>query len=102
AAAIATYKTDLTAPTVGLSFPSGSSYDPATWTGTISGTAADTTGSAGVNSAVASVSVSIHDTTAATYWNGSSWASDSSGEVYNTATGTTSWTLALAASQLTS
>src|SRR5581483_9724672 len=50
----------------------------------------------------ASVSVSIHDTTAATYWNGSSWASDSSGEVYNTATGTTSWTLALAASQLTS
>ncbi len=99
-AGIATFKVDIANPTAAITFPAaGAFYNAAGWS-TISGTAADTTGGAGVNSALTSVAVSIHDDTANKYWTGAAWGAAGGAEVYNTATGTTVWTYTLANTNL--
>jgi hypothetical protein len=93
--AIVAYRLETTAPTSAITFPVDSTtYNSGTWTGSITGTASD--GGAGVSG----VGVSIKDNTANLYWNGSSFASAS--EFFNAATGTTSWSYALAVGNLTS
>ena len=73
------------------------SYTTASWTAAgaaVVGTAADTGGPG-----VASVAVTIQDTTANKYWNGLSFVS---GSTSVTASGTTSWSVAIPAAKLTS
>jgi len=89
-----TAPSDVTPPTVAVTFPSGSGpYATNTWnvgcTSRICGTAAD------ADSGVALVSVSIRQGTG-NYWNGTAFAS--AGEVLLPAAGTTGWTLAFPAS----
>ena len=87
---------DTTPPTSVITFPvNGSSYNTAGWTGSITGTASDNPGGSGV----ASVAVSIKRNSDNFYWNGTSFVSGT--EVFNAATGTTSWTYAFASSNLT-
>jgi len=75
---------DTTVPTSAIAFPvAGASCRAATWTGSITGTAAD-----GVGSGVASVAVQIRDATNSTFWDGSAWAAVAA---FDTAGGTTSW-----------
>ncbi len=94
AAVIGTYKVDVTNPNApAITFPSASYYGPNSWT-TIAGTASDDAGGSGI----ASDSVQIKDNTNSTYWNGASWQA---GPTSNAATGTTSWTYALASANLT-
>jgi hypothetical protein len=59
------------------------------WSGSISGTASDFT------SGVQTVAVSIQRASTGNYWNGSSFGS--AGELFTTASGTTSWSLTFAA-----
>jgi len=99
-AGIVTYKVDIANPTAAITFPAAAYYNAAGWA-TIAGTAADTTGGAGVNSALASVGVSIHDDTSNQYWTGAAWGAVGGAEVYNTPTGTASWTYTLANTNLT-
>ncbi len=80
-------------PDGSVDFPSGSVYDASGWTGTLTGTAADA--DAGVNT----VEVAIHDNTANSDYNGTSFGAG--GQQYLTTTGTTSWTYPLAATKLT-
>ena len=86
---------DTTAPTVIVTYPVASTTYGANWTGTITGTAGDAA------SGVASTVVAVEDTTAGTWWNGTSFAASSQTFV---ATGGTpaAWTLALAAGNLSS
>ena len=88
-----TLQNDSLAPTAAIAFPSASVYDAAGWTGTLSGTASDS--GAGVNT----VKVAIHDNTANTDYNGSSFGGG--GQQFLTPAGTTSWSYALAAGKLT-
>ncbi len=88
-----TLQNDTLAPTATVAFPSAAVYDTAGWTGTLSGTASDS--GAGVNT----VEVAIHDNTANTDYNGTSFGSG--GQQYLTTTGTTAWSYALAATKLT-
>ena len=99
--AIATFKVDVTPPTVAMTFPSATAYTSGTWTGTLTGTAADTTTSAGINSGLSSVTVSIEkDNNTAQCWNGTTgFAAACPNPI--TMTGTTSWSKALASSSLT-
>ncbi|MCW2953976.1 MAG: Ig-like domain repeat protein [Conexibacter sp.] len=90
-----TWAVDTMAPAIGLSFPAGgsSSYGAARWSSGcpsgpgICGSAADPSG-------VASVKLSVRQQATGKYWNGSSFSSAS--EVFNAATGTTSWRYPLA------
>ena len=92
-----TFQDDTTPPTSTITFPvDGSSYNASGWTGSITGAADDNAGGSGVQK----VDVQVVDNTASTHWNGSSFVSGTSGFV--TATGTTSWSLSLASSNLTS
>jgi hypothetical protein len=83
---------DTTAPTAAITFPvTGTTYKASSYTAGCSptgicGTASDATG-------VASVKVSIRQGTS-NYWNGTSFGSAT--EVFQTATGTTSWNYPLA------
>lgn len=88
-----TFAIDRTAPTATVTFPAaGGTYANASWNAgcasRICGTAGDT------GSQVTTVSVSIRQGSG-NYWNGTSFGSAS--EVFLTATGTTSWTLAFPA-----
>jgi hypothetical protein len=88
-----TFAIDRTAPTVAVTFPAaGGTYANASWNAgcasRICGTAADT------GSQVTAVSISIRRGSG-NYWNGTSFGSAT--EVFLTATGTTSWTLAFPA-----
>lgn len=75
----------------GTTYAATSNYPGETaWPGSISGTASDAT------SGVALVEVSIRQTSTGSYWNGSGFGSVS--EMFFTATGTTSWSLAFASS----
>ena len=67
----------------------------ANWTGTITGTA-----SANSGSSLSSTAVAIEDTTTNNWWNGTSFSAF--GETFVGASGTTSWSLGLAAKNLTS
>jgi hypothetical protein len=89
-----TFTYDIT-PAVPVTYPvTGTTYG-SNWTGTITGTAAP-----GVGATVASTEVAIEDTTTDLWWNGSSF-SDAS-QTFVTVSGTTTWYLPLAASNLTS
>ena len=91
---IFTYNT--AAPTVKVTFPvTGTTY--ATWTGTIKGTASSNAGS---GASISSAAVAVENTSTDEYWGGSSF--NQSSQTFEPATGTASWTLALAASKLTS
>ena len=99
---IATYKVDTTVPMAAITFPSAAAYNATGWTGAtnIAGTASDTTGGAGVNSAVASDAVSIRDNTLNEYWTGAAWSAPGAAETYNAAAGTTNWTYAFSNANL--
>src|SRR5919201_1459565 len=91
---------ETTAPSTATTFPvAGSSYNAAGWNagcGTVGfcGTASD-----GTDSGVSQVQISIKRSSDNTYWNGSTWSGTT--ESLQTATGTTSWNYAFAASNLT-
>jgi hypothetical protein len=90
-----TFSIDNTAPTVAITFPvNGSTYSASTYnagcaTSGLCGTSSDAV-------AVSSVKVSILQVSAAKYYNGSAWTSTTEAQL--TATGTTSWSYALASS----
>jgi hypothetical protein len=89
-----TWKIDTTPPTIKLSFPTKENlYNAASWNAGCSG-GAGVCGSASDPSGVASVKVSILQQSTGKYWTGTSFSSSS--EVFNTASGTTSWFYALA------
>jgi len=84
-------KGDTTPPAVSITFPvKNSVYGPGTWTGCVPagvcGTASDVTG-------VSSVRVAVLQQATARYWDGSSFAS--SNQSWNTAVGSTAWSLPL-------
>jgi hypothetical protein len=87
--------TDMAAPAISVSAPvHGSSYNTSGWNnscagGGICGTASDASG-------VALVSVAIVQQATQKYWNGSSFVASTSA-IFNSASGTTSWTYALTA-----
>ncbi len=92
--ATATWTVDTTAPTTSVTFPANGGAENATaWstgcgaTPGICGTASDATG-------VSAVQVSVRQASSGMYWNGSAFGSAS--EMYNAASGTTSWKYALA------
>jgi hypothetical protein len=86
---------DLGPPTVTLSFPSdGSLYSTVFWNAGCSA-GAGVCGSASDPSGVASVQVSVKQNATGRYWNGSSFIT-STPEVFNAASGTTSWSYSLA------
>ena len=88
--ATATFTYDTTAPTSAITFPvNAAAYNTAGWTGAISGTA-----DAGAGASIVSVGVSIQQGTG-NYWDGAGF--NSATEVFVTATGTDSWTLAFVA-----
>src|SRR5205085_6131740 len=93
----ASINADSTPPTSTITFPAdGAFYNNAGWTGTLTGTANDPGVSA---SGLASVGVSVKNLSTNLYWNGSTFSSVT--EVFNAASGTSSWTLGLAAAALT-
>jgi hypothetical protein len=87
--------TDTAAPAISVSAPvDGSSYNTSGWNnncagGGICGTASDASG-------VALVRVAIRQQATQKYWNGSSFVASTSA-IFNSATGTTSWSYALTA-----
>lgn len=83
---------DSTPPSGTIAYPASGAVYGGNWSGTISGTASDAL------SGVMSVSVAIENTTTGKYWGGSSF--NQTALTYKAATGTTSWTYALAASKL--
>jgi hypothetical protein len=93
--AIVAYKLETTPPSSSITFPVDSAtYNSGTWTGSIDGTASD-----GSGSGVAEVRVSVKRLSDNLYWDGTSFASGS--EVFNLATGTTSWSYAFPDGNLT-
>ena len=79
------FSVDMQNPTATIGFPvDGAWYNAAGWTGTISGTATDGSGS-GVNL----VQVSIQRNSDGKYWNGSGF--NASGQTWQNATGTATW-----------
>ncbi len=92
-AASRTWSVDKTAPTVTVTSPAdGGSLDSASWSaacggGGLCGTADDAVG-------VSEVSLALLQSSSGNYWNGSAFAATSA--QYLVATGTTSWTYALA------
>jgi len=83
-------------PTVIITYPCNSKTYGADWTGEITGTA-----SAGPGATIASVSVAVEDTKTGTWWNGTSFSATAQTFVAVTS-GTTTWFLTFAASDLTS
>jgi hypothetical protein len=97
-----TVVTDTTAPTSSITFPADSgSYNASGWAAGctaagICGTASDPgTSPSGLNK----VRVSIQRSSDSKYWDGSGWTTSASA-VWNDATGTSTWSYALAASNL--
>lgn len=78
---------------VSVAYPANSATYGANWSGSLSGTTSATGGLT-----VTRVTLVVRNTTNGTYWNGTSWQATSASV---TATGTASWTYALAAGQLT-
>ena len=87
-----TFAFTTTAPTGAISYPvTGTTYG-ADWAGTIAGTA-----TAGSGLTVASVRLTIQNTSAATYWTGTGWSAT---PTTVSATGAASWSYPLAAAAL--
>jgi large repetitive protein len=84
---------DTTPPSETVSYPANSGSYGANWTGTISGTASD------AGSGVASVAVAIENTTTGLWWTGTSFTASSAS--YQAAVGTSTWTYAFPAANLT-
>ena len=89
-----TYST--AAPTVTVTYPVNSTTYGTNWTGTIMGTAGSNSGAS-----LSSTVVAVEDTTAAKWWNGTSFRASSQTFVVTGGT-PAAWTLALAAGNLTS
>ncbi len=87
------FRVDVAALSVAISYPVTTAAYGGNWTGTLVGTAADS------HPNLAGVTLTITDTTAATTWTGSAWSGTPSTV---TAAGTTSWDYPLASNQLTS
>jgi hypothetical protein len=91
--ATATFVADLDGPLpVSTTYPLNNSVYGANWSGTITGTAGDASGN------LSSVGLTVRDTTAGTYWNGSSWQG---GSTIVTPVGTATWSYGLTAARLT-
>jgi trimeric autotransporter adhesin len=90
----AAFNVSTTAPSVAITYPVNSSTYGANWTGTITGTASANGGLSITGSAVA-----IEDTTTGKWWSNGTFSAAS--QTFVPATGTTSWSYALAASNLT-
>jgi hypothetical protein len=87
-----TFKVDKTNPTAAITFPaSAGSYNTAGWTGSLTGSATDAT------SGLASVQVAVQQGSG-NYWDPGTSSFSSSSQLFFTATGTTSWSYAFAAS----
>ena len=89
---VVSFSIDTTVPTVSVSYPATATRYGPNWSGTITGSAADSA------LPIESVSVTIQDTTNRTWWNGAAWQATSTAV---TATGTSAWTYPLASSRLT-
>jgi len=88
-----TFKYNTTPPSVAISYPVNSTTYGGNWTGTITGTASFTNGAS-------SVAVAVEDTSTSLWWNGAAFSATN--QTFVTATGTTSWTYALAGSNFAS
>ncbi len=87
-----------TAPSVAVTYPVNDTTYGADWTGTITGTASS---NSGAGTTIKDTLVAIEDTTTSTWWDGTSFGA--SAESFTATSGTpANWTLALAASNLTS
>jgi trimeric autotransporter adhesin len=95
AADSAAFNMSTTAPNVAVTYPVNSATYGNNWTGTITGTAS---ANGGLN--ISSTAVAIDDTTAGKWWSSGSFSATT--QTFVPATGTTNWTFALAASNLTS
>ena len=84
-------------PTVTITYPVNKTTYGTNWAGKITGTASS---NSGTGTTITRVSVAIENTKTGKWWNGTSFSSTS--EFFVTASGTTSWSLALAVSNLTS
>ena len=88
---ISSFRVDVAAVSVAISYPVTTAAYGGNWTGTVAGTAADS------HPNLAGVTLTITDTTAATTWTGSAWSGTPTSV---TAAGTTSWSYPLASNQL--
>ncbi len=86
-----------TAPSVTITYPVNGTTYGTNWTGTLTGTALS---NSGAGTSITSVSLAIENTTTSKWWNGTTFSAST--QSFITASGTTSWTLALAASHLVS
>jgi hypothetical protein len=94
-----TFSYDTTTPTVVVTFPCNChTYDATTWSGEITGTASSNSGG---STTITTVVLAIEDTTTGTWWNGTSFSATTQTFVPVTS-GTTTWFLTFAASNLTS
>jgi ribosomal protein S12 methylthiotransferase accessory factor YcaO len=84
-------------PTVAITYPVNNTTYGTNWTGTITGTASS---NSGPGTSITGVAVAVENTTTSQWWNGTSFSASS--QSFVTASGTTGWSLALAASSLTS
>lgn len=80
-----------TPPSAAVTYPVNNTSYGSNWSGTISGTASFPNGAG-------SVSIAIENTTTAHWWNGTNFTSATS-QTFVAATGTTSWTYAIAATK---
>jgi hypothetical protein len=86
---------DTAPPTVVVTYPVNNTTYGTNWTGTIAGTASSNSGSS-----LSSTKVAIKDASTGKWWNGTGFSA--SGLTFVVASGTTSWSLGLAAKYLTS
>ncbi len=91
-----TYSIPTGPPTVEVTYPVDTATYGTDWTGTITGTSSSNSGR---GTAITATDVAIEDTTTAKWWNGSSFSAGSKRVV--PVSGTTTWLMALAATDLT-
>jgi hypothetical protein len=87
---------DTQAPTSTIAFPGSGTYDASSWTGSLSGGSSDAT------SGVQAVQISVRQGSTGLFWRGDGTGFSSSTEVFRTAVGTTSWSLAFPGSNFPS
>ena len=90
-----TYCEKTASPSLTITYPVNDATYGTRWAGEITGTAA-----AGTGASVSTTAVAIEDTSTKLWWNGSAFSASTKGFV--TATGTTTWLMALPTSDLTS
>jgi hypothetical protein len=84
-------------PTVAITYPVNNTTYGTNWTGKITGTASS---NSGPTTSITAVSVAVENTTTGKWWNGTSFTPGS--QRFVAASGTTGWSLVLAASNLKS